>query len=57
MSIRQIELEVLRYDPEQDQQPRFQNYSVPCEEDWAILDALTSRKILIPHSLTAGPAT
>ena len=30
----------MRYDPEQDQEPQFQSYSVPCEEDWAILDAL-----------------
>ena len=40
MSVRQLELEVLRYDPEQDKEPRFQKYSVPCEEDWAILDAI-----------------
>ncbi len=35
-----MELEVMRYDPEQDEKPRFQNYTVPCVEDWAILDAL-----------------
>jgi fumarate reductase iron-sulfur subunit len=40
MSTRQIELEVMRYDPEQDEVPRFQEYSVPCQNDWAILDAL-----------------
>ncbi len=40
IGIRQIELEVMRYDPEKDEQPYFQNYSVPCEEDWAILDAI-----------------
>ncbi len=37
---RQIELEVMRYDPEKDEEPRFQTYSVPCREDWAILDAI-----------------
>jgi fumarate reductase iron-sulfur subunit len=40
MNTRQIELEVMRYDPEQDKEPWFQQYSVPCEEGWAILDAL-----------------
>ena len=40
LKTRQLELEVLRYDPEQDSEPHFQSYSVPCTEDWAILDAL-----------------
>ena len=40
MSERQIELEILRYDPEQDQEPRFQTYSVPCPEEWVVLDAI-----------------
>jgi fumarate reductase iron-sulfur subunit len=39
-STRQIELEIMRYDPEKDEAPYFQKYSVPCEEDWAILDAI-----------------
>ena len=29
MGIRQIELEVMRYDPEKDEAPWFQSYSVP----------------------------
>ena len=29
MSERQIQLEVLRYNPETDSEPRFQTYSVP----------------------------
>jgi len=33
MTIRQLELEVMRYDPEKDKEPWFQQYSVPCEED------------------------
>ena len=37
---RTLEIEVMRYDPEQDTEPRFQSYQVPCQEDWAILDAL-----------------
>ena len=40
MSTRQLELEILRYDPEKDEAPYFQNYSVPCQDDWAILDAV-----------------
>lgn len=40
MATRQIELEVMRYDPEKDKAPWFQHYTVPCQEDWAILDAL-----------------
>ena len=40
MSERQIQLEVLRYNPETDSQPRFQTYSVPCLSEWVVLDAL-----------------
>ncbi|MCP4043238.1 MAG: succinate dehydrogenase/fumarate reductase iron-sulfur subunit [Gammaproteobacteria bacterium] len=40
MSEREIELELLRYDPEKDQEPRFQTYSVPCQEEWVVLDAI-----------------
>ncbi|MFZ0256978.1 MAG: succinate dehydrogenase/fumarate reductase iron-sulfur subunit [Gammaproteobacteria bacterium] len=40
MSERQIQLEVLRYNPETDSEPRFQTYSVPCEAEWVVLDAL-----------------
>ena len=40
MSIRTLEVEVLRYGPEQDSEPHFMTYEVPCENDWAILDAL-----------------
>jgi fumarate reductase iron-sulfur subunit len=40
MNVRQVELEILRYDPETDQQPRFQVYSVPCQEEWVVLDAI-----------------
>jgi fumarate reductase iron-sulfur subunit len=40
MGIRQLELEVMRYDPEKDEAPWFQSYTVPCNEDWVILDAI-----------------
>jgi fumarate reductase iron-sulfur subunit len=52
MSQRQLTLEVLRYDPEQDSEPHFQSYSVPCEEDWAILDALNHVKENIDTTLS-----
>jgi len=44
MSEREIELEVLRYDPEVDEKPRFQRYKVPCKSDWVVLDALNHVK-------------
>ena len=44
MSEREIELEVLRYDPEVDEKPRFQRYTVPCKSDWVVLDALNHVK-------------
>lgn len=37
---RQIQLEVLRYNPETDSQPRYQTYTVPCVNEWVVLDAL-----------------
>jgi fumarate reductase iron-sulfur subunit len=40
MSERQIQLEVLRYNPETDSEPRFKTYSVPCLNEWVVLDAL-----------------
>lgn len=40
MNPRRLMLEVMRYDPERDAEPRFQQYEVPAQEEWAILDAL-----------------
>jgi fumarate reductase iron-sulfur subunit len=40
MSERQIKLEVSRYNPESDGEPRFQTYEVPCRDEWVVLDAL-----------------
>jgi len=34
------ELCILRYNPETDDEPRFQSYEVPYREDWVVLDAL-----------------
>jgi len=44
MSERMFELEVLRYNPETDSEPHFQRYSVSCEEEWVVLDALNRIK-------------
>ncbi len=52
MSQRTIQLEVLRYRPEQDKQPFFQTYSVPCEEEWVVLDALNAVKDDIDRTLS-----
>ena len=51
MTMRQIELEILRYDPEQDAEPRYETFSVPCNEDWVILDAINHVKDNIDASL------
>ncbi len=40
MGTRNLELEIMRYDPEKDKAPWFQSYTVPCLEDWVILDAI-----------------
>jgi len=40
MSERVVELEILRYDPEQDEKPHFQRYTVPYRDDWVVLDAI-----------------
>lgn len=52
MSDRVIEFEVLRYRPEQDNEPFFQTYSVTCEEEWVVLDALNAIKDDLDRSLS-----
>jgi fumarate reductase iron-sulfur subunit len=47
-----MDLEVMRYDPEKDAAPWFQNYSVPCLDEWAILDALIYIKDNIDSTLS-----
>lgn len=36
-----IALEVFRYLPDQEEEPRFQRYEIPYRADWVVLDALT----------------
>ena len=51
MSERVVELEVLRYNPETDKEPHFQRYSVACEDEWVVLDALNKVKETIDPTL------
>jgi len=52
MAERQITLEVLRYRPESDSEPKFQTYEVPCPDDWVVLDALNYVKDHLDRSLS-----
>ena len=47
-----ITLEVTRYSPEQDAEPRLQEYEVPLRKDWVVLDALNHIKDKVDGSLT-----
>ena len=47
-----LELEVLRYRPETDEDPVFQTYTVPFRDDWVVLDALTHVKDNIDRTLS-----
>ncbi|HJN53370.1 MAG: succinate dehydrogenase/fumarate reductase iron-sulfur subunit [Pseudomonadales bacterium] len=39
-----IDIEVLRYRPETDDEPSYQTYTVPYQDDWSVLDALNHIK-------------
>ncbi len=52
MSDLQLDLEILRYDPEKDQEPHYQTYSVPCQEEWVVLDAINYVKDHIDSTLS-----
>ena len=47
-----ITLEVTRYSPEQEAEPRVQHYEVPLRKDWVVLDALNYIKDQVDGSLT-----
>ena len=47
-----ITLEVFRYLPDQENQPRFQSYAVPYREDWVVLDALNYIKDSLDGTLS-----
>jgi fumarate reductase iron-sulfur subunit len=52
MSERIVELEVLRFNPETDSEPRFQRYIVPCMNEWVVLDALNHVKEAMDPTLS-----
>jgi fumarate reductase iron-sulfur subunit len=52
MSEIQITLEILRYDPEKDQEPHFQTYPVTCQDDWMVLDAMNHVKDHVDTTLS-----
>lgn len=47
-----IKLEVFRYQPEQDDKPRYQTYTVPFRKEWVVLDALNYIKDTLDGTLT-----
>jgi succinate dehydrogenase iron-sulfur subunit len=47
-----VTLEVFRYLPDTEEQPRFQRYEVPFREDWVVLDALNYVKDQIDGTLS-----
>lgn len=52
MTERTINIQVLRYLPEQDSQPEWQEYEVPRRDDWVLLDALNYIKDHIDGTLS-----
>lgn len=48
----QIELEVARYAPEQDDKPSFETFKVPFRKEWVVLDALNYIKDKLDGTLT-----
>src|SRR6516165_1823842 len=47
-----ITLQVTRYRPEEETEPTFQEYQVPCRKDWVVLDALNYIKDALDGTLT-----
>ena len=52
MSRSTIELEILRYHPENVQEPSFQTYEIEYREDWVVLDALNYIKDHVDGTLS-----
>ena len=52
MSDETIVLEILRYRPEEEEQPIFQTYEVPFREDWVVLDAINYIKDQVDGTLS-----
>ncbi len=47
-----IELEILRYRPEQDKEPNFQTYEIEFQERWVVLDAINYIKDRVDGTLS-----
>ncbi len=47
-----ITLQVARYRPEEEAEPTFQEYEVPCRKDWVVLDGLNHVKDHLDGSLS-----
>ncbi len=52
MGVKNVKLEVLRYNPETDSEPRFQTFDVPCQEEWVVLDAINYIKDNLDSSVS-----
>jgi len=52
MSERTLELEILRYNPDQDEAPYLQSYEVPYNDDWVVLDAINYVKENLDRTLS-----
>jgi fumarate reductase iron-sulfur subunit len=52
MGERTVELHVLRYNPETSSEPHWQQYSVPYNEEWVVLDALNHVKAHLDPTLS-----
>ena len=48
----EVTLEILRYRPEVDREPRFQTYTIPYQEDWVVLDGLNHIKDYVDPTLS-----
>jgi fumarate reductase iron-sulfur subunit len=47
-----MSMDVFRYEPDKDIEPRYQRYEVPYREDWVVLDALNHVKDQIDGTLS-----
>ena len=49
---KRIKLQVARYRPEQESEPVFDDYEVPCPDDWVVLDGLNHVKDQLDGTLS-----
>ena len=52
MAERTITLEVFRYRPETEKEPVFENFTIPFQDDWVVLDALNYLKDQVDGSIS-----